>query len=86
MTQTLGAKDAAFLPVAENVRKELDLLLAEIGKDDHLLIALAGHGVQFQGEKDVFFCPADARLKDKNRLISLEEIFGKLRASRPPRK
>ena len=27
------------------------------------MIAFAGHGVQFRGEEEPYFCPADARLK-----------------------
>jgi sulfatase modifying factor 1 len=81
MTQTLGAEDTRFLPIAANIRDELDLLMKEVGQDDHLLIAFAGHGVQFSGDKDIFFCPADAKLADKTRLVSLGEIYAKLKDS-----
>ena len=69
MTQTAGADDTRFLPLAANVREELSLLLDEMDEDDSVLIALAGHGVQFQGENESYFCPADARLADKSTLI-----------------
>ncbi|MGA7497274.1 MAG: caspase family protein, partial [Isosphaeraceae bacterium] len=83
MTQTAGADDTRFLPLAANVRKELKLLLDEIDDEgDSVLIALAGHGVQFQGENESYFCPADARLADKSTLIPLSEIYKALENSR----
>ena len=82
MTQTAGADDTRFLPLAANVRKELKLLLDEMDEDDSVLIALAGHGVQFQGENESYFCPADARLADKLTLIPLSEIYKALENSR----
>jgi TPR repeat protein len=82
MTQTAGAEDTRFLPLAANVRKELRLLLEVLDEDDSVLIALAGHGVQFQGEDENYFCPADARLADKSTLIPLGEVYKALENSR----
>jgi formylglycine-generating enzyme required for sulfatase activity len=78
MTQTLGAKKARFLPEASHIRKELDLLLANLDRDDSVLIAFAGHGIQFQGEQDPYFCPMDAKLTDRSTLIALKEVYTKL--------
>jgi hypothetical protein len=82
MTQTAGADDTRFLPLAANVREALNLLLDEMDEDDSVLVALAGHGVQFQGENESYFCPADARLADKSTLIPLSEIYKALENSR----
>ena len=57
-------------------------MLDEVDEDDSVLIALAGHGVQFQGENESYFCPADARLADKSTLIPLSEIYKALENSR----
>jgi uncharacterized caspase-like protein len=78
MTQTLGAKKARFLPEASHIRKELDLLLANLDPDDSVLIAFAGHGIQFQGDLDPYFCPMDARLTDRSTLVALKEVYSKL--------
>jgi len=78
MTQTLGAKKARFLPEASHIRKELDLLLADLDRDDTVLIAFAGHGVQFQGEEGSYFCPMDAKLTDRSTLIALKDVYAKL--------
>jgi len=78
MSQTLGAKKARFLPEASHIRKELNLLLANLDQDDSVLIAFAGHGIQFQGEQDPYFCPMDANLTDRSTLIALKEGYTKL--------
>ncbi len=78
MTQTLGAKKARFLPEASHIRKELDLLLADLDRDDSVLIAFAGHGIQFQGEDGSYFCPMDAKLTDRSTLVALKEVYAKL--------
>jgi formylglycine-generating enzyme required for sulfatase activity len=81
MTQTAGADDTRFLPLAANVRKELALLLRDLDAGDSVLVALAGHGVQFRGENESYFCPADARLADKATLIPLSAVYRALEVS-----
>ena len=75
MTQTAGAEDPRFLPLAGQVRKEFRLLLQDLNEKDQVLIALAGHGVQFKGDPESYFCPADAKLADKSSLIPLGEVY-----------
>jgi formylglycine-generating enzyme required for sulfatase activity len=75
MTQTVGATKTRYLPQADKIRKELGALLRQVGKDDSLLVAFSGHGVQFEKEEDLFFCPADADLKNRATLISLGEVY-----------
>jgi hypothetical protein len=57
------------------------LLLRDLDEDDSVLIALAGHGVQFRGDDESYFCPADARLADKSTLIPLSVVCRALEAS-----
>jgi uncharacterized caspase-like protein len=80
MTQAAGAEDPRFLPLAGQVRKELKLLLQDLDENDQVLIALAGHGVQFVGDPESYFCPADAKLADKSTLIPLGEVYKELEA------
>jgi hypothetical protein len=67
-----------------NLRKEIRALLARKKRDDTVLVALAGHGIQGtvkEGgkEKDEsFFCPSDAQLNDNDTLISLSKLFSDL--------
>jgi formylglycine-generating enzyme required for sulfatase activity len=81
MTQTVGASETRFLPIAKNIRKELDLLLREVGAGDSLLVALSGHGVQYEAGGDSYFCPADADLTDRASLIPLGAVYQSLAAS-----
>jgi tetratricopeptide (TPR) repeat protein len=74
-----------FLPLADNIRKELELLLRRIEKGDTLVVALSGHGVQLRAKEKgkhgtPYFCPADARLKDRKNLIGLEELYRRIKA------
>lgn len=68
-----------YLPEASKIRKELELLLPTLERNDTLIIALAGHGVQFKGDQEPFFCPLDAKLDDKTTLISLNWLYEQLK-------
>src|SRR5262249_30224315 len=48
-----------FTPEGAKIREELKLLLDGLGADDSVIVALSGHGVQFKGEKQSYFCPVD---------------------------
>src|SRR5262245_34603323 len=79
MTQSAAARDLRFAPESAKIRRELKLLLGNRAKEDTLLIAFAGHGVQFSKEEESYFCPADARLADRSSLISLSEVYRELK-------
>ena len=81
LTQSEGATESRSLPLAKNVRTSLKGLLEDRKKDDLVLIGFAGHGVQFKGEKDNYFCPMDADLSDRKSLISLAEVYDQLEKS-----
>src|SRR5206468_2101504 len=78
MSQSAAAKDLRFAPEAGKIRAELKLLLQNRGQADTVLIAFAGHGVQFQNDDEAYFCPADARLADRATLVSLSEVYQEL--------
>jgi formylglycine-generating enzyme required for sulfatase activity len=67
-------------PSAANIRKQLEDILKLCEEEDSLLMAFAGHSVQFKDSKDNYFCPADAKLSDKKTLISLGELYRSLGA------
>jgi len=86
--QALGrdfnAKD--YLPESAKIRKQLELVLGLLQKDDSLVVAFTGHGVQFAKENKSYFCPSDAKLDDKETLISLDEIYAHLKDCEASRK
>jgi hypothetical protein len=65
-----------FLPEKAKILKEFKVLLARVGPEDSLLVALNGHGLQFKGDRTGFFCPLDARVSDKANLIPLDGVGG----------
>jgi uncharacterized caspase-like protein len=75
-----GAPNGSLLPNSANLREELETLLGRCQPGDTLLVALAGHGVQFRGDPEAYFCPADARLDPakRNTLIPLGEVYAQL--------
>ncbi|HMO12562.1 MAG TPA: SUMF1/EgtB/PvdO family nonheme iron enzyme [Pirellulaceae bacterium] len=78
LTQTHGADNSDLLPTSGNIRKQLQLLLDGLDRSDNVLIAFSGHGVQFSGEAEDYFCPMDAKLTERETLISLSEIYAML--------
>jgi hypothetical protein len=85
LTSTRGGRAAEARPTAANIRKQLKALLDKVNKRDVVLIALAGHGVQYTvtvGGKDhdeSFFCPCDAKLRDSKDLKELSRTMLPLR-------
>lgn len=75
-----------YLPESRKIRTQLDLLLSRLEPEDSLLVALAGHGIQFAGNEHNYFCPVDAQLQDKSTLISLDEVYSLMEKCRANRK
>jgi sulfatase modifying factor 1 len=82
MTQRGGAENPRYLPLADRIRKEFALTLKQLDEHDSLVVALAGHGVQFSQEGESFFCPADAALDDESTLIKLSDLATSLEGCR----
>ena len=51
----------------ENIEKQLKVLVKPLGENDLILVALSGHGLQFEvnDKEEGFFCPVDAVVPDK---------------------
>ncbi len=86
---TGSAKADDQLPTKSNIERQLHRVLRQCrDKDDMALVALAGHGLQFepQDEKDkpeCYFCPVDARpFRDEtDSLVSLSRVYSELQKS-----
>jgi hypothetical protein len=78
-----GKRDARLAPTKVNIEKYLKTILQKCRKGDTVFMAFAGHGLQFEGQKDSFFCPSDARpFADRTEsLVSLGKIYEELDAS-----
>lgn len=75
-----GLPAAGMIPEAAKIRKQLTLILSGREEDDSVILAFAGHGVQFRGDDANYFCPLDTDLERKETLISLKEIYDAMQA------
>jgi hypothetical protein len=82
LTTSRGAKDRQFAPTLANIQTSIKALLRGRKRDDTVLIALAGHGIQAQvkGKDESFFCPSDAQFSDTSTHLSLAKLFADLDA------
>jgi hypothetical protein len=94
LTNSRGKNKKEDAPTAANVKKALADLLRDRGKQDTILIALAGHGAEVEvddpdgklkSKKYPVFCPYDADLNSVNYetghsayLVSLNDLFAQL--------
>jgi Caspase domain len=67
----------------QTIEKAIERLSDQCKENDLLLLAFAGHGVQFTGESDAYFCPHDGRpfADRKDSLVSLHAVGQTLRRS-----
>ena len=97
MTQSVGRQKGkeVYNPLSDYIRDQLSAMLGNpfLREEDVVIVALAGHGVQFEevknGQKSprFYFCPADAdirqvksanEIEDRNRLLDLDELYNQL--------
>ena len=74
MTTTAGGRDPALLPTAANITKRLNTLLATLKKDDLVMVAFAGHGVQPAADK-AYFCAYQTKLSDPATMVTVEDVI-----------
>jgi formylglycine-generating enzyme required for sulfatase activity len=78
LTGSAGARRLAATKA--NIEARLKEVLGKCRRGDTALVALAGHGLQFAGKKDAFFCPVDALpfARRTDRLVSLQKVYEEL--------
>jgi hypothetical protein len=83
LTGPEGARDAKRQPTRVNIEARIKEVLRKCRRGDTVLLAFAGHGLQFEGRKDAFFCPSDARpFKDEtDTLVSLAKVYAEMKKS-----
>src|SRR4051794_11818752 len=75
LTNTAGQRDARLSPTLENIRRELTAVLEKRTKRDTVLVVLSGHGLQPDGTKDSYFCPANGEPGKVETLLSLTQMY-----------
>jgi TPR repeat protein len=84
LCDSLGKQDPALAPTKANIEKHFKRVLALCtDRHDAVLLAFAGHGLQFDGHRDAFFCPSDAKpfAEQTATLVSLAQVFNELEQS-----
>lgn len=83
LTDGTGQTNAKFRPTRANIDRVLRDTLHNCQRGDTVVIAFAGHGLQFAGENDAYFCPVDARpfARDADTLLSIKSIYDELDSS-----
>jgi WD40 repeat protein len=79
LTSRQGRKDPRQSPDRRNIIAALDRLLRGRSPADSVLLAFAGHGVQFTDDAESYFCPADADLTRRDTLLPLTEVYSRLK-------
>jgi uncharacterized caspase-like protein len=79
MTYREAGKSPRWYPDRKHILEALDLLLQDRAPADSILVAFAGHGVQFKDDSQTYFCPRDADLSRKDTLLSLTDVYGRLK-------
>jgi formylglycine-generating enzyme required for sulfatase activity len=76
LTTSRGEKSKGDAPTRDNLVAAIKVLLAGKERNDTLLIALAGHGLQatVKDKDDSFFCPSDAQFSNLETLLSLTQL------------
>ena len=71
------ADGAALKPSKKVIEDTIAAVLKGCGKGDTVVVALAGHGFQFDKHDDAFFCPADGQPFDDETatLVSLKTLY-----------
>jgi len=86
-----GSSEGELRPTKEHIETELKGLLADVGKDDIVLVMLSGHGqelkVKARGPNgreverdDGFYCPVNAVLNEPGTMVSLSFLTDDLLA------
>jgi Caspase domain len=83
LCDSVGKQAPDRAPTRSNIEAHLKAILEKCKPGDTIVIAFAGHGVQFEGQKDAYFCPADARpfADETATLVSLKAVYDRMERS-----
>jgi formylglycine-generating enzyme required for sulfatase activity len=84
LTGAAGGKNKKHAPTKANIEAHLKAVLKKCRPGDTVVVALAGHGLHFEGQDDSFFCPVEGLpFKDETAtLVSLKGIYAEMDKSR----
>ena len=66
-------------PLKANIERALERMLATAGRNDLVLVAFSGHGVQLHGTS--YLCPIEARIDDPAKtMLTVQSVNGQLKS------
>lgn len=71
---------------ARQVLEQVSRRLADRQPADTIVLAFSGHGVQFKGEAETWFCPEQAVLTDRESLVPMSRVLAEIGRCRAGRK
>ncbi|HLX63862.1 MAG TPA: caspase family protein [Planctomycetota bacterium] len=69
-------------PTKRNIDAELDALVLNKKEDDTIVAAFFGHGVQFLGKEQAYFCAGDSGASNPESLLELNALTARLDTSK----
>ena len=85
LSDSVGRQTPALHPSCSNIRKQLTQIVKGGKRSDTIVVALSGHGLQFEDSPEPFFCPIDARphrkKAERENLLAISEVFKTLEES-----
>jgi uncharacterized caspase-like protein len=83
LTDSAGVASRDKAPSKANIEAAIKKTLSGCQKGDLVIVALAGHGLQFDDMGECYFCPSDARPlpETADSLVPLSLVYGQMDAS-----
>jgi formylglycine-generating enzyme required for sulfatase activity len=83
LTDETGKEDKRLSPTKEHIDAQIAAVLRKCQASDTVIVALSGHGLQFAGQKDAYFCPINARpfADETATLVSVSRIYAEMEKS-----
>lgn len=71
---------------AERILEQVTKRLDDRDESDTVVLAFSGHGLQFKGEGEFYFCPGEAELRNRKSLVPMGRVMAELGRCRAGRK
>ena len=84
LSEASAKKDPKLAPTKENIEREIEAFRTKATAADTMVLALAGHGLQFAGQSDAYFCPQEGLpFPDETKtLVSVGHIYRQFEKSK----
>ena len=71
---------------AARIMEQVEKRLEDRETSDTVVLAFSGHGLQFKGDAEFYFCPGEAELKDRSSLVPMGRVMAEIGRCKAGRK